>query len=80
LPAVAAQRSGVEASWQSGSLRARSVRQMMSAGSGCDGSPRTALNAASCGAKARVGLKNRNGLSTSHQIGGVTCIGGKGGE
>src|SRR6476646_7423732 len=37
----------------------------MSAGSDSDGSPRTALNAASCNAKDRLALKNRNGLSTS---------------
>ena len=35
------------------------------AGSGPDGSPRAALNAASCSANDFVGLKNRNGFSTS---------------
>src|SRR5262245_2067012 len=38
---------------------------MMSAGSGPDGSPRTALKAASCSAKDRLALKKRNGFSTS---------------
>src|SRR5262245_58721812 len=38
---------------------------MMSAGSGPDGSPRTALKAASCSAKDRLVLKKRNGFSTS---------------
>src|SRR5215471_8112792 len=38
---------------------------MMSAGSAADGSPRAALNAASCRANDLVGLKNRNGFSTS---------------
>jgi hypothetical protein len=34
----------------------------MSGGKGCDGLPRTALNAVSCSAKERVGLKKRNGF------------------
>src|SRR5262249_62352144 len=37
----------------------------MLAGNGAVGSPRTALNAASCSANELVGLKNRNGFSTS---------------
>src|SRR5262245_37704621 len=38
---------------------------MISAGGGTDGLPRIALNAASCSTNDLVGLKNRNGFSTS---------------
>src|SRR5262245_29718091 len=38
---------------------------MISSGGAADGSPRTVLNAASCRSKDRLGLKNRNGPSTS---------------
>jgi hypothetical protein len=73
LPAVAAQRSGVEASLQSGSLSARSVRQTISAGNGADGSPRAALKAASCNAKDRLALKNRNELASASILNGLDC-------
>ena len=51
---------------QSGSFSLRSVRQMMSVGSGLLASPRTALKADSCSAKACGVLNSRNGFSTSH--------------
>src|SRR5262244_2266749 len=56
-PAAARQLSGVEESLQSGSLRRRSTRHRILAGSGWPGAPRTALNAFSCTSNDEVRLK-----------------------